>query len=55
MPRNSAALQFATFVERLPSRCRFDAITFGHVILGTSEPALGLLREHERVHVRQYE
>lgn len=42
-------------VERLPRRCRFDAITLGHVILGVSESALGRHREHEQVHVRQYE
>jgi hypothetical protein len=31
------------------------AITFGHVVLGTSRCALDATRAHERVHVRQYE
>jgi hypothetical protein len=32
-----------------------SAITFGHVVLGTSERVLEKCRAHERVHVRQYE
>ncbi len=36
-------------------RMPFDAITFGHVILGRSMSALDQLRSHELVHVRQYE
>lgn len=31
------------------------AITIGHVVLGVSEAALDVTRDHERVHVRQYE
>ncbi len=31
------------------------AITFGHTILGQTQAALDLTREHEQVHVRQYE
>jgi hypothetical protein len=31
------------------------AITIGHVVLGQSEVALEITREHERVHVRQYQ
>lgn len=31
------------------------AITFGHVVLGTSERAVRDTRAHEREHVRQYE
>ncbi|MEX2151521.1 MAG: hypothetical protein WD793_15010 [Steroidobacteraceae bacterium] len=34
---------------------RFQAVTFGHVILGTSAAALAGAREHEQAHVRQYE
>ncbi len=37
------------------SRFPFRAITFGHVILGTDAVALAAAREHEHVHVRQYE
>ncbi|ROZ61730.1 hypothetical protein [Ramlibacter sp. WS9] len=33
----------------------FAAITFGHMVLGTSEKELDRLRTHERAHVRQYE
>ena len=32
-----------------------SAITFGHVVLGTSRTALDSTRAHERVHVQQYE
>ena len=31
------------------------AITIGHVVFGQSEAALDITREHERVHVRQYQ
>ena len=31
------------------------ALTLGHVVLGQSRAALDVSREHERVHVRQYE
>ena len=31
------------------------AVTFGHVVFGQNESALRLTRNHERVHVRQYE
>ena len=40
---------------RLPARCRFSAITLGHVILGVDARALDVLRDHEQVHVAQYE
>jgi len=35
--------------------CRFRAITLGHVILATDKATLSAAREHEHVHVRQYE
>jgi len=38
-------------VARIP----FRAITFGHVILGADATALDAARDHEHVHVRQYE
>ncbi len=38
-------------LRRLP----FRAITFGHVIIGTSRASLRRFRSHEQVHVRQYE
>jgi hypothetical protein len=31
------------------------AITFGHVVLACDDACLGIYRDHERVHVRQYE
>jgi hypothetical protein len=43
------------FLSVLPHRCRFGAITFGHVIIGTDHDILASLRAHEHVHVRQYE
>lgn len=46
---------FGRLVACLPRRCRFSAITFGHVILGVSSIELGAVRRHELVHVRQYE
>jgi hypothetical protein len=33
----------------------FNAITFGHVVLATSQTELDRLRGHEQAHVRQYE
>jgi hypothetical protein len=38
-----------------PLACGADAMTLGHVVLGRSARALEMTREHERVHVRQYE
>ena len=32
-----------------------SAITFGHVVLGRDRSVLAVTRQHERVHVRQYE
>jgi hypothetical protein len=45
----------AEFAAGIPPRVRFDAITFGHVIIGVSEAKLAAARDHEHVHVRQYE
>jgi hypothetical protein len=42
-------------VAALPRRCRFCAITFGHVVVCTDECTAAAVRAHERVHVRQYE
>jgi hypothetical protein len=36
-------------------RIPFRAITLGHVILGADKPTLDAARDHEHVHVRQYE
>ena len=33
----------------------FNAITFGHLVFGTSTQVLARLRRHEQAHVRQYE
>ena len=43
------------FAAGVPLRTRFHAITFGHVIIGVSEAKLAVARDHEHVHVRQYE
>ena len=42
-------------LARLPEPLRFSAMTLGHVILAVDRSALGQLRLHEHVHVRQYE
>jgi hypothetical protein len=50
-----AGRPIAWSVARLPTRLRFGAITFGHVILGVDHATLAVVRPHEHVHVRQYE
>jgi hypothetical protein len=40
---------------RAPAPLRFSAMTLGHVILGVSAAELAVAREHEHIHVRQYE
>ena len=40
---------------RLPQPFAFSAMTLGHVILALDRAALTQLRQHEQVHVRQYE
>ncbi len=39
----------------LPPVLRYSAITLGHVVLGVSAAELAAVRDHEHVHVRQYE
>lgn len=45
------ALRTRPQTRRLP----FEAITFGHVVLGIDHEVLARARAHEQVHVRQYE
>ncbi len=45
----------ASVCRRLPPACQFDAITLGHVIIGVDAPTLDAARDHEHVHLRQYE
>jgi hypothetical protein len=47
--------RIARCIAWLPRRCRFTAITFGHMIIGCDHEALSAFRRHEHVHVRQYE
>ena len=47
--------RIARCIAALPARCRFAAITFGHVIIGVDHATLSAVRAHEHVHVRQYE
>lgn len=42
-------------VAALPGPLSFKAITLGHVILAISEAEVCAFRDHEQVHVRQYE
>ncbi len=46
---------FALLVRLLPRSMRFDAITFGHIVLGRNHAVLQTPRLHEHTHVRQYE
>lgn len=55
MRRVDGVLEIAAFGQRPRHRWPFDAITLGHVVLGTHALELDRLRAHERVHVRQYE
>ena len=42
-------------IAALPRRCRFCAITFGHLVVCIDECTMAAVRAHEHVHVRQYE
>ncbi len=42
-------------IQRLPSGQMFLAITIGHTILGQTQAALDITRDHETVHIGQYE
>jgi hypothetical protein len=42
-------------LSRISSRFSIDALTLGHVILGQNLESLSRCRDHERIHVRQYE
>ena len=42
-------------IAALPRRCRFCAITFGHLVVCTDACTAVAVRAHEHVHVRQYE
>ncbi len=42
-------------LAQLPQSRRFSAMTLGHVILGVNSHLLDTLRDHEQVHVAQYE
>ncbi len=60
MQRRGRALEFyggavTWFLKRLPGGPWVMAITFGHTILGRTDAALDICREHECVHVCQYE
>jgi hypothetical protein len=43
------------FVAHLPPGSLTLAITLGHTILGQSDASLDIARDHEMVHVRQFE
>lgn len=47
--------ELGQIVNALPRPFAFVAITLGHVILGVSAEVLDEMRDHEHVHVRQYE
>jgi hypothetical protein len=45
----------AWLLKKLPNGQFTLAMTWGHVILGQTDASLDVAREHEMVHVRQYE
>lgn len=47
--------RLGALLAKLPQPLAFSAMTLGHVILAVDRSALAQLRQHERVHVRQYE
>lgn len=51
----SGVLEVIGSARGRPARARFDAITFGHIVVGRNERVLDELDAHERAHVRQYE
>jgi hypothetical protein len=58
--RRGCTLEFyggsvAWLLERAPIVAGAAAMTWGHVILGRTAATLDVCREHELVHVRQYE
>ena len=60
MQRRGRVLEFyggavSHLLCRTPLRSTVLAMTLGHVVLGQDSATLDLSREHERVHVRQYE
>lgn len=50
-PGSPSRVRRARWLNTLP----FDAITLGHVVIGSSAASLQALRTHEHAHVRQYE
>lgn len=42
-------------LQKMPTGSGALAMTLGHTILGQTEDALAITRDHEHVHVRQYE
>jgi hypothetical protein len=54
--RRRGALEFhGGFARWLADRCRFSAMTLGHVIIGRDPWCLAFCRDHEQAHVRQVE
>lgn len=47
--------RFSRVLPLLPRIFHFEAITFGHVVIGLDHSLLAHLRGHEHAHVRQYE
>ena len=45
----------AWFLRHLPGRGRVLGMAMGHVIFALDEPTMHAVRDHERVHVRQFE
>lgn len=46
---------FERLIKKAPAFFRFEAVTLGHVVIGINKAHLESGRDHEHVHVRQYE
>ncbi len=46
---------FERLIKKAPAFFRFEAFTLGHVVIGINKVQLESGREHEHVHIRQYE
>lgn len=46
---------FEPLIKKTPAFFRFEAVTLGHVVIGTNEAQLESGRDHEHIHIRQYE
>jgi hypothetical protein len=46
---------FGRLIRKAPAFLSFEAVTLGHVLIGINDARLESGREHEHIHIRQYE